>query len=232
MTITILVVDDQPLMRSAQRMCLATEPDIKVLGEASDGREAVAMARRLRPDVVIMDIRMPNLDGVAATRQLTAPLDGPPTKILIMTTFDVDEYIVEALRAGASGFLIKDATPTELVRAVRVVAAGEALLSPRITKRLLELYAHQLPPAGPQSTTLAQVTQREEMVLKLVAHGDSNAEIGQRLHLAESSVKSHVGHLLAKLGLANRVHLVIFAYDNGLVWQSAADNGLNRERPG
>jgi DNA-binding NarL/FixJ family response regulator len=231
-SITILVVDDQPLMRSALRMCLATEPDIKVLGEASDGREAVAMARRLRPDVVIMDIRMPNLDGVAATRQLIAPLDGPPTKVLIMTTFDLDEYIVEALRAGASGFLIKDATPTELVRAVRVVAAGEALLSPRITKRLLDLYAHQLPPAGRRSTALAHVTQREEMVLKLVAHGDSNAQIGQRLHLAESSVKSHVGHLLAKLGLADRIHLVIFAYDNGLVWQSAADNGLYREKPG
>jgi DNA-binding NarL/FixJ family response regulator len=231
-SITVLVVDDQPLMRSALRMCLATEPDIEVLGEASDGREAVAMARRLRPDAVIMDIRMPNLDGVAATQQLMAPTDGPPTKVLIMTTFDLDEYIVEALRAGASGFLIKDATPTELVHAVRVVAAGDALLSPRITRRLLDLYAHQLPPAGHRSTALAHVTQREEMVLKLVAHGDSNAEIGRRLHLAESSVKSHVGHLLAKLGLADRVHLVIFAYDNGLAWPSAADNGLYRERPG
>ena len=228
MSITVIVADDQPLMRSALRMCLSTEPDIDVLGEASDGREAVAMAEQLRPDAVIMDIRMPNLDGVAATRRLTAPSDRGPTKVLIITTFDLDEYIVEALRAGASGFLLKDATPAELVHAVRVVAAGEALLSPEITKRLLDLYARRLPPVRRQSTALAQITKREETVLKLVAQGHSNAQIGQSLHLAESSVKSHVGHLLAKLGLADRVHLVIFAYDNGLVWQGATDPALDR----
>ena len=226
MSIRVLVVDDQPLMRSALRMCLATEPDIEVVGEAADGRQAVAMAQRLRPDTVIMDIRMPNLDGVAATRQLTRPTDRPPAKVLIMTTFDLDEYIVEALRAGASGFLLKDATPAEFVNAVRVVAAGNALLSPKITRRLLDLYAHRLPPAALPSAALAvaHLTEREQTVLKYVAQGQSNAQISQHLHLAESSVKSHVGHLLTKLGKADRVHLVIFAYNHGLVWPEPVDS--------
>ncbi len=228
MTVTVLIADDQPLMRSALRMCLSAEPDIEVVGEAVDGREAVEMAERLRPDVVIMDIRMPNLDGVAATRRLTAPHCVAPAKVLVITTFHFDEYVVEALRAGACGFLLKDATPAELVQAVRVVAAGNALLSPTVTKRLLDRYARLLPPTtGRESALLARTTKREVAVLMLVAQGLSNAEIGQALHLAESSVKSHVGHLLAKVGVADRVHLVIFAYENGLVWPGTLQPALD-----
>ena len=182
------------------------------------GWKPLSSAERLRPDAVIMDIRMPTLDGVAATARLTAPPHGQPVRVLIITTFDLDDYVVEALRAGASGFLLKDATPEELVHAVRVVAAGDALLAPKITRRLLDLYAQRLPPVRRPTAVLTQITTREQAVLLLVADGHSNAEIAQSLHLAESSVKSHVGHLLAKLGLTDRVHLVIFAYDNGLVW--------------
>jgi DNA-binding NarL/FixJ family response regulator len=218
MTISVVIADDQPLMRSALRMCLSSEPDIEVIGEASDGLEAVVISERLRPDAVIMDIRMPTLDGVAATARLTAPAQGQPVRVLIITTFDLDDYVVEALRAGASGFLLKDATPEELVHAVRVVAAGDAVLAPKITRRLLDLYAQRLPALRRPTAVLTQVTKREQAVLLLVAEGNSNAEIARSLHLAESSVKSHVGHLLAKLGLTDRVHLVIFAYDNGLVW--------------
>jgi DNA-binding NarL/FixJ family response regulator len=217
LTISVVIADDQPLMRSALRMCLSSEPDIEVVGEASDGLEAVIMAQRLRPDTVIMDIRMPNLDGVAATARLTSARQGAPIRVLIITTFDLDDYVVEALRAGASGFLLKDATPDELVRAVRVVAAGDALLAPKITRRLLDLCAQQLPPVRRPTAVLAQLTKREQDVLLLIADGHSNAEIARNLHLAESSVKSHVGHLLAKLGAIDRVHLVIFAYDSGLV---------------
>ena len=214
--ITVMVADDQPLMRSALRMCLSPEPDIDVVGEAGDGQETVALAARLRPDVVIMDIRMPVLDGVAATALLTAGGRDGPSRVLIITAFDLDEYVVEALRAGASGFLVKDATPDELVHAIRVIAAGDAVLSPRVTSRLLDLVGRRLPPPRPESSMPAQLTNRERSVLQLVAEGLSNREIGQALFLAESTVKSHVGHLLAKLDLTDRVHLVIFAYDNGL----------------
>jgi len=218
MSITVLIADDQPLMRTALRMTLAGEPDIEVVGEAADGVEAVELAERLRPDVAVMDIRMPNLDGVAATRRLTGPGDGKPVKVLAITTFDLDEYVVEALRAGASGFLLKDATPEELVHAVRVIGAGNALLAPRVTKRLLDQYARRLPPATPQSVeVLDKLTNRELAVLNLLARGHSNAEVGQALHLAETTVKTHVAHLLAKLGLADRVHIVVFAYESGLV---------------
>jgi DNA-binding NarL/FixJ family response regulator len=218
MSITVLIADDQPLMRTALRMTLAGEPDIEVVGEAADGVEAVELAERLRPDVAVMDIRMPNLDGVAATRRLTSPGDGKPVKVLAITTFDLDEYVVEALRAGASGFLLKDATPEELVQAVRVIGAGNALLAPRVTKRLLDQYARRLPPATPQSVDmLDKLTNRELAVLNLLARGHSNAEVGQALHLAETTVKTHVAHLLAKLGLADRVHIVVFAYESGLV---------------
>jgi DNA-binding NarL/FixJ family response regulator len=217
-SITVLIADDQPLMRAALRMTLAGEPDIEVAGEAADGVEAVELAERLRPDVAVMDIRMPNLDGVAATRRLTSPGDGKPVKVLAITTFDLDEYVVEALRAGASGFLLKDATPEELVHAVRVIGAGNALLAPTVTKRLLDLYARRLPPATPQSVEmLDKLTNRELAVLNLLARGHSNAEVGQALHLAETTVKTHVAHLLAKLGLADRVHAVVFAYESGLV---------------
>jgi len=218
MSITVLIADDQPLMRTALRMTLAGEPDIEVVGEAADGVEAVELAERLRPDVAVMDIRMPNLDGVAATRRLTSPGDGKPVKVLAITTFDLDEYVVEALRAGASGFLLKDATPEELVHAVRVIGAGNALLAPTVTRRLLDQYARRLPPATPQSVeVLDKLTNRELAVLNLLARGHSNAEVGQALHLAETTVKTHVAHLLAKLGLADRVHIVVFAYESGLV---------------
>jgi DNA-binding NarL/FixJ family response regulator len=217
-SITVLVADDQPLMRAALRMTLAGEPDIEVVGEAADGVEAVELAERLRPDVAVMDIRMPNLDGVAATRRLTSPGDCKPVKVLAITTFDLDEYVVEALRAGASGFLLKDATPDELVHAVRVIGAGNALLAPTVTKRLLDQYARRLPPATPPSVEMLDtLTNRELAVLNLLARGHSNAEVGQALHLAETTVKTHVAHLLAKLGLADRVHVVVFAYESGLV---------------
>jgi DNA-binding NarL/FixJ family response regulator len=221
-SITVLIADDQSLMRTAFRMSLGAEPDIEVVGEAADGIEAIELAERLRPDVVVMDIRMPRLDGVAATRALTAQEHGEPTTVLVITTFDLDEYVVEALRAGASGFLLKDATSAELVRAVRVVAAGDALLAPTVTRRLLDKYARRLPPATAQSAAApAAITKRELAVLMLIAQGLSNIEIGQSLHLAESSVKTHVGHLLAKLHLHDRVQLVIFAYETGLVRPAA-----------
>jgi DNA-binding NarL/FixJ family response regulator len=214
--ITVVIADDQPLMRSALRMCLSPEPDIEVVGEARDGEEAVALANRLRPDVVIMDIRMPVLDGVAATRQLTTGR-ADPIRVLIITAFDLDEYIVEALRLGASGFLVKDAEPAELVHAIRVIAAGDAVLAPTITKRLLDLLGHELPPPRLASPMPTQLTTREQTVLQLIAEGRSNREIGRALFLADSTVKSHVGHLLAKLGLTDRIHLVIFAYNNALL---------------
>jgi DNA-binding NarL/FixJ family response regulator len=218
MTIDVLIVDDQPLMRSALRTCLAAEPDIRVVGEAADGREAIELAARRLPDVVVMDIRMPRLDGVAATKRITALNGGKPPKVLAITTFELDEYVVEALRAGASGFLLKDATPEEIVHAVRVVAAGEALLAPAVTRRLLDRYARQLPPVSPRGQDpVASLTPRELSVLKLIARGLSNSQIAASLHLAESSVKSHVGHLLAKLGLTDRVQLVVFAYQHGVV---------------
>jgi DNA-binding NarL/FixJ family response regulator len=213
-TIRVLVADDQPLMRAALIMCLSAEPDFQVVGEAPDGVEAIELAQRLRPDVAVMDIRMPNLNGVAATRSLTKL----SVKVLIVTTFDIDEYVVEALRAGASGFLLKDVTPQELVHAVRVIAGGEALLAPAVTRRLLDRYASRLPlPGPPSSELLGRLTGRELNVLELFALGLSNLEIGQTLHIAGSSVKTHVGHLLAKLGLADRVHLVIFAYEHGVI---------------
>lgn len=215
---TVLIADDQPLMRAALRTCLDAEPDIAVVAEAADGLEAVALATRLHPDVVVMDIRMPNLDGIAATRQLTAAHTDKPTRVLAITTFNLDEYVVEALRAGASGFVLKDTTPQELVHAVRVIAAGDALLAPGVTRRLLDRYARHLPPVTADSSALVKTaTNRERVVLKLVAQGLSNAEIANVLHLAESSVKTHVSHLLAKLRLPDRVQLVVFAYESGLV---------------
>jgi DNA-binding NarL/FixJ family response regulator len=217
--ITVLIADDQSLMRTAFRMSLGAEPDIEIVGEAADGIEAIELAERLHPDVVVMDVRMPRVDGVAATRVLTAQDHGEPTKVLVITTFDLDEYVVEALRAGASGFLLKDATSAELVHAVRVVAAGDALLAPTVTRRLLDKYARRLPPATARTSAApATITKRELAVLLLIAQGRSNTEIGKALHLAESSVKTHVGHLLAKLQLHDRVQLVIFAYETGLVW--------------
>lgn len=222
MTIQVLIADDHPLMRAAMRMTLTAEPDLEVVGEAADGLTAVQLARQLRPHVAIMDIRMPILDGVAATECLTDPEQGRPVKVLVITSFHLDEYVVEALRAGASGFLLKDVTSEELVRAVRVVAADNALLAPSVTKRLLDRYARRLPPATPQGLELlGNPTERELAVLKLVARGHSNAEIGRALQLAETTVKTHVGHLLAKLGVTDRVQLVVLAYETGLVQPGA-----------
>ena len=216
--ITVIVVDDQPLMRSALIMSLSGEPDIDVVGEAADGLQAVEVARSLRPDVAIMDIRMPRLDGIDATRQLTS-LDQGPVRVLVMTTFDLDEYVVEALHAGASGFVVKDITATDLIRAVRVVAAGDALLAPTVTRRLLDRYLRHLPRAESdvEPGWIHGLTHRERDVLLLVARGLSNAAIGRELHMAESSVKTHVSHLLTKLGKQDRVHLVIHAYESGLI---------------
>lgn len=222
MTIQVLIADDHPLMRAAMRMTLTAEPDLEVVGEAADGLTAVQLARQLRPHVAIMDIRMPILDGVAATGCLTDAEQGRPVKVLVITSFHLDEYVVEALRAGASGFLLKDVTSEELVHAVRVVAADNALLAPSVTKRLLDRYARRLPPATPQGLELlGNPTERELAVLKLVAQGHSNAEIGRALQLAETTVKTHVGHLLAKLGVSDRVQLVVLAYESGLVQPGA-----------
>jgi DNA-binding NarL/FixJ family response regulator len=217
MTISVLIADDQPLMRAALRMCLDAEPDVEVVAEAADGLQAIQLTQRLRPDVVLLDIRMPHVDGIEATRRLVRTSDGKPSRVLVITTFDLDVYIVEALRAGASGFLLKDATAEELVHAVRVIAAGEALLAPHVTRRLLDRYARFLSPSRPVSELTGALTNRELAVLRLVSRGCTNAEIALDLHVAQSSVKTHIGHLLAKLSVADRVHLVIFAYESGLI---------------
>jgi DNA-binding NarL/FixJ family response regulator len=216
MTITVLTADDQPLMRSALRMCLAAEPDLELVGEATDGLKAVELANRLRPDVALVDIRMPHLDGIAVTQRLT----GRPraTKVLVLTTFDLDDYIVDALRAGASGFLLKDAGAEEIVHAVRVIAAGDALLAPKVTRRLLDRYSHRLPRTDSRRPEVSRLlTNREVEVYELVARGYTNAQIGQELNVAASSVKTHVSHILTKLGVADRVQLVIMAYETGLI---------------
>jgi DNA-binding NarL/FixJ family response regulator len=218
MTIRVLLVDDQPLLRTGFRMILSAEPDLQVVGEAGDGATAVELARKFRPDVVLMDIRMPGMDGIAATRALAGPGVEEPVKVLILTTFGLDEYVVEALRAGASGFLLKDAPAEDLVAAIRVVAAGEALLAPSVTRRLLDRIASRLPPAADKpSAALSELTERELEVLKLVARGLSNAEIAEKLFVSETTVKTHVSRVLNKLDLRDRVQAVILAYESGLV---------------
>jgi DNA-binding NarL/FixJ family response regulator len=213
MTIRVLLVDDQELVRAGFRMILETRADIEVVGEAGDGVEAVAATRRLLPDVVLMDIRMPNLDGLQATKQIMAT--GSRSRVLILTTFDLDEYVYQALAAGASGFLLKNAPPEQLIDAVRVVAAGDALLSPSITRRVIEQFTRLPPPGG--TDVLTGLTDREREVLKLVARGMSNAEIAAQLFVSDATVKSHVAHLLAKLQLRDRVQAVVLAYESGLV---------------
>jgi DNA-binding NarL/FixJ family response regulator len=230
MTITVLIADDQPLMRSALRTCLEAEPDMTVVAEAVDGAHACRLAERLRPDVVVMDVRMPILDGIEATRRITALPGEPRPRVLVMTTFDLDEHIIDALRAGASGFLVKDSSPEELIRGVRLIAAGEALLAPSVTRRLLDLRAGTLPPIpnGSRDAAVAGLTAREVTVLKLVARGMSNATIARTIDVAPSSVKTHVGHLLAKLRLTDRVQLVVFAYEHELIRPgSAATDGID-----
>jgi DNA-binding NarL/FixJ family response regulator len=221
--IRVLLADDQQLMRMALRMSLQAEPDIVVVGEAGDGAEAVRLAERLRPAVVVMDIRMPVLDGLVATRRIARLDASTPVRVLVMTTFDLDEYIVEALRAGASGFVLKEATPDEFVHAVRVLAAGDAYLSPAITRRLLDLRGRTLAPVRSRDGPLAGITARELTVLRLVARGMTNSEIAAAMDLAPSSVKTHVGHLLTKLRLPDRVALVVFAYEHELILPGWAD---------
>jgi DNA-binding NarL/FixJ family response regulator len=216
--IRVLVVDDQGLVRAGFRMILEAQPDIEVVGEAADGLDAVAAARRLRPDVVLMDIRMPRLDGLEATRRLAGPGVADPVRVLMLTTFDLDEYVFEALRAGASGFLLKDLPREDLVAAVRVVAAGDALLAPQVTRRLIEEFARRPPPAGGRDpAALAALTARERETLELLARGLTNAELAEALYVSEHTVKTHVGNVLAKLGLRDRIHAVILAYEIGLV---------------
>ena len=218
MSTRILLVDDQPLLRTGFRMILSAEPDFAVVGEAGDGASAVEIARRLKPDVVLMDIRMPGMDGIQATRALAGPGVVEPLKVLILTTFGLDEYVVESLRAGASGFLLKDAPAEDLVEAIRIVAAGDALLAPSVTRRLLDRIASKLPPAHEDVIpALSELTEREMEVLKLVARGLSNAEIAEKLVVSETTVKTHVSRILGKLDLRDRVQVVILAYETGLI---------------
>ena len=216
MSIRVLLCDDQALVRSGFRMILEAREDLEVVGEAEDGVQALELTWRLLPDVVLMDVRMPRLDGVEATRRLVEA--GAAARVLILTTFDLDEHVFEALRAGASGFLLKDVQPAQLVDAVRVVARGEALLAPTVTRRLLDRFAHSLPGAPePPAPELAELTDREREVLALLAEGLSNAELAERLFLSETTVKTHVSSILRKLGLRDRVQAVVLAYQAGLV---------------
>jgi len=219
--IKVLITDDQVLVRTGFRMILDAENDIEVTGEASDGVSAIEAARINRPDVILMDVRMPNMDGIEATRRLVNGDDVDPIRVLILTTFDLDEYVYDALRAGASGFLLKDAPPEELVRAVKVVARGEALIAPSITKRLIDEIAERPPPHGAPPEALESLTQRELEVLQLVARGLSNHEIATELYVSETTVKTHVGRVLMKLGLRDRVQAVVLAYESGVVRPSA-----------
>jgi DNA-binding NarL/FixJ family response regulator len=215
MKIRVLVVDDQPLIRTGFRMILNSTADLTVVGEAADGAEAVSRARELTPDVVLMDVRMPGMDGVEATRRISAA--GLPSRVLILTTFDLDEYAFTGLRAGASGFLLKDVPPDALIGAIRAVARGDAVVSPRITRELLNRYATRLTGDEPEvHESVARLTPREREVLLEVAAGRSNAEIAERLVLSEGTVKTHVTRILGKLGLRDRVQAVVFAYEHGL----------------
>jgi DNA-binding NarL/FixJ family response regulator len=219
-SIRLLLVDDQPLIRTGFRMILEETDDIDIVGEAQDGPEAVRLAAELDPDVILMDVRMPGLDGIEATRRIVAR--NAAARVLVLTTFDLDEYAFSALRAGASGFVLKDVPIDELARAIRSVANGDAVVSPRITRRLLDVYATHLPDtsgstAGPVRAAIDQLTPREQEVLLAVATGLSNTEIAEKLVVSEATVKTHVGSILAKLDLRNRVQAVIFAYDVGLV---------------
>jgi DNA-binding NarL/FixJ family response regulator len=220
MSIRVLLVDDQPLLRAGFRMVLEDEPELAVIGEAEDGEQAVRMTGDFAPDVVLMDVRMPRMDGIEATRRIVE--QHPRSRVLILTTFDIDEYAFAALRYGASGFLLKDARPGELIRAIRAAADGDAVVAPSVTRRLLDLYANRLPDLRPGADAsshsgLATLTEREREILVEVALGYSNSEIAGRLHVAEATVKTHLGRVLAKLGLRDRVQAVVLAYQTGLV---------------
>ena len=210
--IRVAIVDDQALVRAGFRMIVQSQPGMEVAGEAADGQEAIELVRRERPDVVLMDVRMPRLDGIQATREVASI-----SRVVILTTFELDEYVFDALGAGASGFLLKAAPPEDLVRAIEVVAGGEALLAPSITRRLIEEFAKRPEPAARKAKNLDALTERERDVLREVARGLTNAEIAQRLHVSETTVKTHVAHQLDKLDLRDRVQAVILAYESGLV---------------
>ena len=213
----VLLVDDQALIRAGFRMILEAEEDMEVVGEATDGYGAIDSAKRLRPDVVLMDIRMPGLDGIEATRRIVDATAGDPVRVLMLTTFDLDEYVYEALRAGASGFLLKDVPAEQLIAGIRVVAEGEALLAPSVTRRLIHEFAKAAPSAHERPKSLEELTPREEEVLKLIARGMSNAEIAESLIVGETTVKTHVARVLMKLGVRDRVQAVVLAYESGLV---------------
>jgi DNA-binding NarL/FixJ family response regulator len=216
MTVRVMLVDDQAVVRAGFRTILEAEPDLCVVGEASDGAQAVRMARQLRPDLVLMDIRMPGLDGIRAMEQLAGPEVANPVAVLAVTTFDLDEYVFGALRGGASGFLLKDVEPDELVAAVRTVAGGHGLVAPQVTRRLIAEFARLRPPK-PEPSRLGELTERERETLVLVARGLSNMEIAEHLMLGQATVKTYVGGLLAKLGCRDRVQAVVFAYEHGIV---------------
>jgi DNA-binding NarL/FixJ family response regulator len=223
---TVLVADDQALVRVGLRKILESEPDMRVVGEAGDGEDAVATARRLRPDIVLMDIRMPVLDGIEATRRIVRARAA--TRVLMLTTFGLDSYVYDALRAGASGFMLKDAPPEEIAAAVRIVARGDALLAPAVTRAVIAEFARQGPALAPTPPlALIDLTPREQEVLDLLARGLSNPEICERLVISEATAKTHVAHILQKLGLRDRVQVVIYAYESGLVapGSSARDGG-------
>ena len=218
MTISVMLVDDQPLLRTGFRLILASEADIEVVGEAADGETALTQVKALRPEVVLMDIRMPRMDGVEATRRILETYGDEAPRVLVLTTYDNDEYVVEALRAGASGFLLKDTPAEDLVDAVRVVHRGEAVVAPSVTKRLLDRFAKHLPTTRAEAPAAhPELTEREDDVFRLLARGLSNAEIAATLVVSETTVKTHVSNLLTKLGLRDRVQAVVYAYENGLV---------------
>jgi DNA-binding NarL/FixJ family response regulator len=217
-TTRCLIADDQAMVREGFAAVLNSQPGLLVVGQASDGADAVRQARRLEPDVILMDVRMPVMDGLEATRQILAGASSPARpRVLMLTTFDLDDYVYAALRAGASGFLLKDATATELIQAVRIVAAGDALLAPSVTSRLIADFARQPPPGKPLPSTLEALTPRETEVLRLIAQGLSNSEISRTLVIAEQTTKTHVGRILAKLDLRDRAQAVVLAYETGLV---------------
>jgi DNA-binding NarL/FixJ family response regulator len=215
-TISVLLADDQAMVRAGFRMILEAEDDIAVVGEASDGDQAVAAARQLRPDVVLMDVQMPRMDGLEATGHIVRDAD-ITSRVVILTTFERDDYVFEALQAGASGFLVKNAPPEELVHAVRVVAAGDALLSPSVTRRVIEEYSRRPAPRRGGDADLGRLTEREVEVLRLLATGKSNAELAGHLYVGEGTIKTHVSNVLTKLGLRDRMQAVVFAYESGLV---------------
>lgn len=215
--IRVSLADDQALVRAGLRMILQSQPDLEVVGEAQNGREAVELVRRRRPDVILMDVRMPVLDGIEATRQITRDTSGRPPRVVILTTYELDEYVFDALAAGASAFLLKHAPPEELIHAIHVVASGDALLAPSVTRRLIEEFSRRPAPTLQPPEALASLTERELEVLRLLARGLTNAEIAARLHVSETTVKTHVAHILAKLDLRDRVQAVILAYEAALV---------------